>query len=78
MFRNPKGDYAARLIELAGLKGFAIGGAKVSEKHANFIINMGHARAVDIETLIHHVQRQVEQATGIELIPEVRVVGESA
>jgi UDP-N-acetylmuramate dehydrogenase len=78
VFRNPKGDYAARLIELAGLKGFAIGGAKVSEKHANFIINMGHARAADIETLIHHVRRQVEQTTGIRLIPEVRVVGEPA
>jgi UDP-N-acetylmuramate dehydrogenase len=78
VFRNPKGDYAARLIELAGLKGVAIGGAEVSEKHANFIVNRGHARAADIETLIHHVQSQVEQATGIHLIPEVRVVGESA
>jgi UDP-N-acetylmuramate dehydrogenase len=77
VFRNPKGDYAARLIELAGLKGIAIGGAEVSEKHANFIVNRGHARAADIETLIHHVQSQVEQATGIHLIPEVRVVGKS-
>jgi UDP-N-acetylmuramate dehydrogenase len=78
VFRNPKGDYAARLIELTGLKGVAIGGAEVSEKHANFIVNRGHARAADIETLIHHVQRQVERATGIHLIPEVRVVGKSA
>jgi UDP-N-acetylmuramate dehydrogenase len=78
VFRNPKGDYAARLIELAGLKGATIGGAKVSEKHANFIINMGHARAADIETLIHYIQSQVKQTTGIRLIPEVRVVGESA
>ena len=78
VFRNPKGDYAARLIELAGLKGFVIGGAKVSEKHANFIVNMGYAQAADIETLIHQVQRQVEQVTGIRLIPEVRVIGEPA
>jgi UDP-N-acetylmuramate dehydrogenase len=62
VFRNPKGDYAARLIELAGLKGVAIGGSEVSEKHANFIVDRGYARAADIETLIHHVQIQVEQA----------------
>jgi UDP-N-acetylmuramate dehydrogenase len=78
VFRNPKDDYAARLIELAGLKGVAVGGAEVSEKHANFIVNTGHARAADIETLIHHVQSQVEQVTGIHLFPEVRVVGEFA
>jgi UDP-N-acetylmuramate dehydrogenase len=78
VFTNPPGDHAARLIESAGLKGFRIGEASVSEKHANFIINHGTARAADIEALIVHVQRTVARAHGIELATEVRIVGEPA
>lgn len=77
VFRNPPGDHAARLIELCGLKGKQIGGAQVSEKHANFIVNVGNASAADIENLINEVQNTVEQQTGIKLHPEVRIVGES-
>jgi UDP-N-acetylmuramate dehydrogenase len=77
VFTNPPGDHAARLIESAGLKGFRIGDASVSEKHANFIINHGTARAADVEALILHVQRTVAKAHGIELATEVRIVGES-
>ena len=76
-FRNPPGDHAARLIEAEGLKGHRIGGAQVSEKHANFIINTGEASAADIRELIDLVQRRVEGATGIRLVPEVkRIAGE--
>ncbi len=77
-FRNPPGDHAARLIEAAGLKGFQLGGAKVSEKHANFIVNTGAATAADIEGLIRHVQQTVEQHTGTCLQTEVHIVGEPA
>jgi UDP-N-acetylenolpyruvoylglucosamine reductase len=76
VFRNPEGDHAARLIEQCGLKGKRIGGAKVSEKHANFIVNTGAASAEDIEKLINEVRSTVEQQTGISLHPEVRIVGE--
>ena len=77
VFRNPPGDHAARLIESCGLKGFAIGGARVSEKHANFIVNPGgRAGAAEIEALIGHVRETVRQRHGIELILEVRIVGE--
>jgi UDP-N-acetylmuramate dehydrogenase len=75
VFRNPPGDHAARLIESVGLKGYRLGGAQVSEKHANFIINTGEASALDIISLIEHVRQQVERRTGIGLIPEVRMVG---
>jgi UDP-N-acetylmuramate dehydrogenase len=75
VFTNPPGDHAARLIESAGLKGFRIGDASVSEKHANFIINHGHALAVDVEALIEHVQRTVEKVHGIALRTEVRIAG---
>jgi UDP-N-acetylenolpyruvoylglucosamine reductase len=79
VFRNPPGDHAARLIESCGLKGFAIGDARVSEKHANFIVNPERiARAADIEALIEHVRNVVRTKTGIELEPEVRIVGEAA
>jgi UDP-N-acetylmuramate dehydrogenase len=78
VFRNPEGDYAARLIEAAGLKGERIGGAQVSNKHANFIINTGDASAADIEALVARVQERVEAASGIRLQPEVRVLGEPA
>jgi UDP-N-acetylmuramate dehydrogenase len=77
VFRNPPGDHAARLIEACGLKGCRIGEAEVSEKHANFIINRGEASALDIENLIRHVQQTVADQTGIELIPEVHIVGEA-
>lgn len=76
-FRNPEGDYAARLIEVSGLKGLREGGACVSSMHANFIINTGNATATDIETLIHHIQLRVEQQHGIHLALEVHIVGES-
>jgi UDP-N-acetylmuramate dehydrogenase len=76
VFRNPPGDHAARLIEQCGLKGRQIGGAQVSEKHANFIVNIGAATAEDIENLILEVQATVEKQTGIRLHPEVRIVGE--
>lgn len=77
VFRNPPGDHAARLIESCGLKGYAIGGARVSEMHANFIVNPGGAaRAADIEALIAHVKSTVRARTGVDLVPEVRVVGE--
>lgn len=75
VFRNPPGDHAARLIEACGLKGRRLGGAQVSEKHANFIINTGNASAADIETLLLQVQGTVEQQQGIRLEPEVRIVG---
>jgi UDP-N-acetylmuramate dehydrogenase len=76
VFTNPQGDHAARLIDTAGLKGFSIGGASVSTKHANFIINRGKASAADIEALIAHVQSTVERVHGVHLVPEVRIVGE--
>jgi UDP-N-acetylmuramate dehydrogenase len=78
VFTNPPGDHAARLIESAGLKGFRIGDASVSEKHANFIINHGAARAADIEALILHIERTVAAAHGVTLHTEVRIVGEPA
>jgi UDP-N-acetylmuramate dehydrogenase len=79
VFRNPPGDHAARLIEACGLKGLERGGARVSEKHANFIVNpRGAARAADIEWLILEVRRIVLEKTGVELVPEVRIVGDAA
>jgi UDP-N-acetylmuramate dehydrogenase len=76
VFRNPPGDYAARLIESCGLKGTCVGGACVSDKHANFIVNTGTASALDIETMIGKVQQTVEQETGVRLQTEVRIVGD--
>jgi UDP-N-acetylmuramate dehydrogenase len=77
VFRNPPDDHAARLIEAAGLKGMAIGGAQVSEKHANFIVNPERrATAADIESLIERVQAVVREKFGVELLREVRIVGE--
>ncbi len=78
VFRNPPGDHAARLIEAAGLKGRRIGGAEVSPKHANFIINTGGATAADIEQLIELVRDTVEKVHGVRLQPEVRIIGEPA
>jgi len=79
VFRNPPGDHAARLVEACGLKGHAIGGARISEKHANFIVNpKGRARAADIEALIAHARKAVKERFGIDLVPEVRIIGEAA
>lgn len=77
VFTNPPGDHAARLIEAAGLKGYRIGGARVSEMHANFIVNDGTATAADIEQLIAQVRSTVEKVHGVKLTPEVRMVGEA-
>jgi UDP-N-acetylmuramate dehydrogenase len=77
VFRNPPGDYAARLIEACGLKGRAIGGARISAKHANFIVNEGKARAADIEALILLAERSVLEKFGVALEREVRIVGEA-
>ncbi len=75
VFRNPPGDFAARLIEQCGLKGYHIGGAVVSPKHANFIVNSGGASASEIEQLINHVAEVVETKTGIKLEKEVKIIG---
>ena len=75
-FKRPEGNYAGTLIEQTGLKGFCIGGAEVSEKHAGFVINKGGASAEDIIALIEAVQTRVKEACGIMLEPEVKIVGE--
>ncbi len=77
VFRNPPGGHAAKLIEGCGLKGRRIGGAQVSEKHANFIVNVGDATAADIENLIGEVRATVAAQTGVLLHPEVRIIGEA-
>lgn len=76
-FRNPPGDHAARLIEHCGLKGARIGSAQVSTLHANFIITDEQACAADVEALIGHIQQVVADRTGVQLVPEVRIVGEA-
>ena len=78
VFKNPSNLHAAQLIEECGLKGYAIGGAEVSVRHANFIINRGGASAAEIEKLIGHVQSIVMRETGVELQTEVRIIGEEA
>jgi UDP-N-acetylmuramate dehydrogenase len=75
VFRNPPGDHAARLVESCGLKGYAVGAAQVSTRHANFIVNRGGARAADIEAVIEHVERTVRAKRGVALVREVRIVG---
>lgn len=75
VFKNPEGDYAGRLIEAAGLKGAAEGGAQISHVHANFIANTGGATAADVLRLMERAQEKVEKATGIRLEPEVKIVG---
>ncbi|MBE2271090.1 MAG: UDP-N-acetylmuramate dehydrogenase [Anaerolinea sp.] len=76
IFKNPPGDYAGRLIESVGLKGYSIGGAQVSPIHANFFINTGAATAGDYYALIQHVREQVARATGVELETEIEILGE--
>lgn len=76
IFKNPEGDYAGRLIEASGLKGYCVGGVEVSGKHANFIVNHGEATATDYYALIQHVQETVLEKQGIELELEIELVGE--
>jgi UDP-N-acetylmuramate dehydrogenase len=73
-FKRPEGYFAGALIEQCGLKGFAIGGAKVSEKHAGFIINGGNATATDVINLLEYVSKEVFKNTGVTLEPEIRVI----
>jgi UDP-N-acetylmuramate dehydrogenase len=75
IFKNPRGDHAGRLIEAAGLKGWRVGGARFSERHANFIVNDGSARAADVQALMATAQRAVWERSGVWLEPEVRLVG---
>jgi UDP-N-acetylmuramate dehydrogenase len=76
IFRNPPGDHAGRLIEAAGLKGTRIGDAMVSQKHANFIVNAGDATATDVRALMRRCQAEVKERFGIDLVPEVELVGQ--
>jgi len=76
IFKNPRGDFAGRLIELCGLKGCRVGGAQVSPQHANFIVNTGAARACEVRDLMHEVRDTVWRRRGVWLEPEVRLVGE--
>ncbi|MEG1286829.1 UDP-N-acetylmuramate dehydrogenase [Clostridium sp.] len=75
-FKRPEGYFAGKLIQDAGLKGFTLGGAAVSEKHSGFVINKGGATAKDIIDLIHHIQDEVKKQFGVDLHPEVRIIGE--
>jgi UDP-N-acetylmuramate dehydrogenase len=77
VFKNPPGEAAWRLIDAAGLRGTVEGGAQVAERHANFIVNRGGARAADILALIERVRETVRRTSGVELEPEVRIVGEN-
>jgi UDP-N-acetylmuramate dehydrogenase len=77
VFKNPPNDYAGRLIEKSGLKGVRIGGAMISEKHANYIVNTGGASAKDILALLSMARETVKRETGIELEPEIKIVGRS-
>ena len=77
-FKRPPGLFAGTLIDEAGLKGFSIGGAQVSEKHAGFVINKGGATAADVLALIEEVQRRIEEKNGVRLTPEIRIIGEDA
>jgi UDP-N-acetylmuramate dehydrogenase len=77
VFRNPPNDYAGRLIEKAGFKGFSIGGAQVSPKHANFIVNTGNASSQDVETLIHLLQETILKQFNVHLEPEVKMIGDA-
>lgn len=76
VFKNPPNEAAARLIEQAGLKGFALGGARVSDRHANFIVNEKEATAADVRALIHVIQKRVKEKFAIDLEPEVKLVGD--
>jgi UDP-N-acetylmuramate dehydrogenase len=75
-FKRPVGYYAGKLIQDAGLKGMRVGNAQISEKHSGFIINLGNATACDVIELIEKVKARVREQTGVELHPEVKIVGE--
>lgn len=75
VFKNPEGASAAKMIDELGLKGTTVGGAQISEKHANFIVNLGDARAADVRELMQIAKSRVQEAYGIELQPEVRLIG---
>ena len=77
MFKNPQGDFAGRLIEAAGLKGARVGGAEISVKHANVIVNIGQATAADIQALMEMIVARVRQDFGISLESEIQIVGEN-
>ena len=77
MFKNPPGDYAGRLIEQCGLKGYRHGGCQVSTVHANFIVNDANGSAADIESIIEHVRATVARETGVMLESEVQIVGDA-
>jgi len=76
MFRNPPGDYAGRLIDAAGLKGTRVGACQISERHGNFIVNHGGAKAIEVRQLMELAQREVHKQFGIELVPEVKLLGD--
>jgi UDP-N-acetylmuramate dehydrogenase len=76
MFRNPPGDFSGRLIEAAGLKGKRIGRAEISPRHANFIVNLGGGRAADVRALMELARAEVKEKFGVELIPEVHLMGD--
>jgi UDP-N-acetylmuramate dehydrogenase len=76
IFKNPPGNFAGRLLEACGLKGERIGGAAFSQQHANFIVNLGGARAAEVRALIDLARQKVQQQTGVSLEPEVKLVGE--
>ena len=77
VFKNPPQESAGRLIEIAGLKGYAHGGAVISDKHANYIVNRGGAQSDDIRAIVAHIQAVVFREFGIALEPEVQLLGES-
>ena len=78
VFRNPPGDHAGRLIDVAGAKGLAVGDARVSEVHANYIVNGGEAKAADVVGLMHKVSGLVAEKFGVRLEPEIKLLGEFA
>ena len=76
IFKNPPGEFAGRLIEAAGLKGRRVGGAMVSEQHANFIVNLGDATAADVKALMDEVSETIWRARAIRLVPEIKLIGD--
>jgi UDP-N-acetylmuramate dehydrogenase len=76
MFRNPPEDYAGRLIDAAGLKGTRVGACQISERHGNFIVNHGGAKAIEVRQLMELAKREVHKQFGIELVPEVKLLGD--
>ena len=75
-FKRPEGYFAGKLIMDAGLRGFSVGGAQVSEKHCGFVVNTGHATAADVRELMRQIQEKVQEQFGVRLEPEVRFLGE--